>query len=366
MKRICIFPPAPHFQAGKEVGFGTAECFSKCAFSFFFIALPPPRLHLHSNGFNSSKYFFKKAFFFLNMHSPIPNPFPSQNAPPHHTTPMSKPTLPETYVVPEVWQTPENLGGKWGGTNRPTAGAREEEELQRGVHDLQLYSLGTPNGMKVTILLEELGIEYDAWKIPITGKQFTSGFVAANPNSKIPAMLDYGVPGEAGEGPLRVFESGSILVYLAEKHNRFLPTPIRKRTEVLNWVMWQMGGAPFIGGGFGHFYNYAPVHIEYAVNRYAMETKRQLDVLDKQLEGKDYVCGEYSIADMAIYPWIGCLDWGYNASTFLGLDAYKNVARWCDIMKARKAVARGVRVNGFRDNAVTERHSKADFADEDY
>ena len=279
----------------------------------------------------------------------------------------TKPTLPASYVVPEVWSPPSGSEGTFGGVNRPTAGARTTQALPRGEHALQLYSLGTPNGIKVTILLEELGVEYDAWKIPLLGKQFTSGFVEVNPNSKIPAMFDYGV-GDGSDEPLRVFESGSILVYLADKFGAFLPpvSEIRKRTEVMNWVMWQMASAPFIGGGFGHFYKYAPVHIEYAVNRYSMETKRQLDVLDKQLEGKEYVCGEYSIADMAIFPWVTVLKWGYYAGDFLQVDSYKNVAAWCERLRERKAVRRGERVNGYFQNKVRERHSKADFKPEDY
>lgn len=277
-----------------------------------------------------------------------------------------KPTLPESYKLPEVWQPPKSSGGEWSGINRPWAGAREEEELPKGKHPLQLYSLGTPNGQKVTIMLEELGVDYDAWKIPISGKQFTSGFVKVNPNSKIPAMLDYGADEQAGSDPLRLFESGSILLYLADKYKKFIPQDVRKRTEVINWLMWQMGGAPFIGGGFGHFYKYAPVHIEYAIDRYSMETKRQLDVLDKQLEGKEYVAGEYSIADMAIFPWIGCIDWGYKASAFLQLDSYKNVSAWIKRMEARPAVRRGRRVNGFLEGALEERHSKEDFKPEDY
>ena len=307
------------------------------------------------------------------MLSFLPHTTPYQN---YHTThiltmstippaPTSKPTLPESYVVPEVWSEPADAEGRWAGLNKPTAGAREEEALPKGEHPLQLYSLGTPNGVKVTILLEELGVEYDAWKISLSGKQFTSGFVAVNPNSKIPAMYDYGVEDGSGE-PLRVFESGSILVYLAEKYGKFLPpvSDIRKRTEVLNWVMWQMGGAPFIGGGFAHFFKFAPVHIEYAINRYSMETKRQLDVLDKQLEGKDFVCGEYSIADMAIYPWMSCFD---DAVTkFLGMDSYKNVTRWIQNLEKRSAVRRGNRVNGYTPTAVEERHSKDDFKPEDY
>eukprot|EP01061_Rhynchopus_euleeides_P044767 TRINITY_DN787_c0_g1_i8.p1 TRINITY_DN787_c0_g1~~TRINITY_DN787_c0_g1_i8.p1 ORF type:complete len:280 (+),score=130.54 TRINITY_DN787_c0_g1_i8:55-894(+) len=275
-----------------------------------------------------------------------------------------KPTLPETYKVPEVWEAPASSGGAFAGINRPTAGARTEEALPKGEHPLQLYSLGTPNGQKVTILLEELGVEYDAWKIGLHGKQFTSGFVNANPNSKIPALLDYAADSSAE--PLRVFESGSILLYLADKHKKFIPQDTRKRTEVVNWLMWQMGGAPFMGGGFGHFYKYAPVHIEYAVDRYAMETKRQLDVLDKQLDGKEYVTGEYTIADMAIYPWVKCLDWGYNAATFLRLDSYKNVGAWMKRLQERSAVRRGSRVNGFGPDALQERHSKDDFKPEDY
>eukprot|EP01061_Rhynchopus_euleeides_P025380 TRINITY_DN4101_c0_g3_i1.p1 TRINITY_DN4101_c0_g3~~TRINITY_DN4101_c0_g3_i1.p1 ORF type:complete len:273 (+),score=129.02 TRINITY_DN4101_c0_g3_i1:141-959(+) len=272
---------------------------------------------------------------------------------------MSKPTLPESYVLPEVWQPPAEVRG----TNRATAGVREEEELPKGSHDLQLYSLATPNGQKVTILLEELGVEYDAFRVPISGKQFTSGFVELNPNSKIPAMHDHGEVDAQG-GPLRLFESGSILLYLAEKFQRFIPQDTRGRAEVVNWLMWQMGGAPFIGGGYAHFVKFAPVHIEYAVDRYSMETKRQLDVLDKHLEGKEYVAGDYSIADIAIFPWVRALH--ANSNTFLQVDGYKNVAAWRERIAARPAVKRGLRVNSSGDDGVAERHSKADFSPEDY
>jgi len=281
------------------------------------------------------------------------------------TTSQVKPSLPEGYTVPEIWES-KDMGAGINSMNAPTAGARSEEELPKGEHPIQLYSLGTPNGVKVTILLEELGIEYDAWKINIFQlKQFTSGFVNANPNSKIPCLMDY-APEDGGD-PLRVFESGSILLYLAKKYNKFWPTDIRTQTECMNWLMWQMSTAPVIGGGFGHFYNYAPVKIEYAIDRFAMETKRILDVLDKHLEGKSYVCGEeYTIADMAIMPWIQCIDVGYNAAKFLQLDMYKNVVAWRERLQARKAVKRGMRVNGFRADMVEHRHSKADFAAEDY
>lgn len=269
----------------------------------------------------------------------------------------TKPSLPESYVVPAVW-TPPEMAGPFGSINRPTAGSRFEKTLPKGNHALQLYSLGTPNGQKVTILLEELGIEYDAYKINIMeGEQFGSEFVAINPNSKIPALLDYSVT-----PPQRVFESGSILLYLAEKEGKFLPTDARKKTECMNWLMWQMGTAPYIGGGFGHFYNYAPVRIEYAIDRFTMETKRILDVLDQHLEGKEYICDdEYSIADMAIYPWIAVLSTGYRASEFLQLESYHNVQKWMTTIASRPAVKRGLRVNGFGPDAIPERHSPADF-----
>eukprot|EP00899_Mesostigma_viride_P019808 jgi/Mesvir1/27829/Mv07508-RA.1 len=266
------------------------------------------------------------------------------------------PSLPAEYQVPDVWTPPQ--GEMMGGMNRPTAGARREQTLPCGKHDIQLYSLGTPNGQKVTIMLEELGVDYDAWSIKIFSMdQFGSDFVKVNPNSKIPAVLDRSM-----DPPLRVFESGSILLYLAEKHGRFIPKDIRQRTECMNWLMWQMGTAPFLGGGFGHFYKYAPVKIQYAIDRYSMETKRICDVLDKQLEGKTYVCGEeYTIADMAIFPWIRCLEVGYGAAKFLSLHEYKNVQRWLGTVGSRDAVKRGLRVNGMYPGDLTERHSPADF-----
>lgn len=268
---------------------------------------------------------------------------------------------PEGYEVPKVWK-PVEMDGTMGSMNRPTAGERFEAELPRGEHGLQLYSLGTPNGNKVTILLEELGVDYDAYKINIMElQQFGSGFVNANPNSKIPALLDYSADDSSDE-PLRVFESGSILLYLAEKYGKFIPKDLRKRTECMNWLMWQMGTGPYLGGGFGHFYNYAPVKIEYAIDRFSMETKRIVDVLEKHLDGKEYVCDdEYTIADMAIYPWIRCLDVHYNAKEYLQLEEYTNVQRWMKSLEAREAVQRGLRVNGFGPDAVVERHSIKDF-----
>jgi GSH-dependent disulfide-bond oxidoreductase len=275
--------------------------------------------------------------------------------------PPTKPSLPEGYVVPKVWEE-KAAEGAMAAMNRPTAGARNEKALPVGEHPLQLYSLGTPNGIKVTILLEELneakGVEYDAWKISIFQlEQFGSGFVDVNPNSKIPALMDHEF-----KPPLRVFESGNIMKHIAEKHDMFIPSDFRAKTECFNWLFWQMASAPFMGGGFGHFYNYAPYKIEYAIDRYTMETKRQLDVLDKHLVDKQWMCGdEYTIADMAIWPWIMCLEKFYKASEFLQLDSYVNVKAWCGRMLARPAVQRGMRVNGFGDDAVTERHSKADF-----
>ena len=247
--------------------------------------------------------------------------------------------------------------------NRPTAGARSEKKLPVGEHELQLYSLGTPNGIKCTILLEELndlsGVEYDAWKIDIFAlDQFGSEFVAANPNSKIPTLLDY-----AFKPPIRVFESGHILKYVAEKHgSAFIPTDPRAKTECFNWLFWLQGSAPYIGGGFGHFYKYAPVQVKYAVDRFTMETKRLLDVLDKELATKEYIAGEYSIADMCIWPWIMCVVKFYKAEEFVQLQDYKNLMAWYKRIEARPAVQRGCRVNGFGDDALTERHSKADFA----
>lgn len=272
------------------------------------------------------------------------------------------------YVPPKVWVPPASSGGTFAAINRATAGATHEKPLPVGKHPLQLYSLATPNGVKVTIMLEELlalghaGAEYDAWLIKINeGEQFSSGFVDINPNSKIPALVDH-----SGAQPLRVFESGSILFYLAEKFGAFLPTETAARTETMNWLFWQMGSAPFVGGGFGHFYAYAPEKFEYPIDRYAMEAKRQLDVLDRQLAGHRYVAGdEYTIADMAIWPWYGGLVRGelYEAGEFLSVHEYKNVRRWADEIGARPAVKRGRKVNRVRgkpENQVPERHSAAD------
>ena len=273
-----------------------------------------------------------------------------------------------TYTPPKVWTWDKSNGGQFASTNRPIAGATHEKELPRGKHALQLYSLATPNGQKVTIMLEELveaGLlaDYDAWLLSISGDQFGSGFVGVNPNSKIPAMMDY-----SGDEPLRLFESGSILVHLAEKFGAFLPAKGAGRTEVMNWLMWQMGSAPFVGGGFGHFYAYAPEKYEYPINRYAMETKRQLDVLDRRLAEVPFVAGDdYSIADMAIWPWYGGLVLGraYNAAEFLDVKSYKNVVKWAEKIDARPAVKRGRIVNkswGTEEEQVQNRHSAADFA----
>jgi len=279
-----------------------------------------------------------------------------------------KPSYPEDYVLPTVWENPV-MEGTFGSINRPTAGARSNKELPRGEHPLQLYSLGTPNGVKVTILLEELGVEYDAWYISIMEQeQFTSGFVAVNPNSKIPAMLDYDHAG-SGDEPIRVFESGSILLYLAEKYDKFIPKDLKSRTEVMNWLMFQMGSAPFIGGGFGHFYAYAPIRIEYAINRYAMETKRLLDVMDKHLEGRNYMVGdELTIADIALWPWVRILVInGYpNANTFLQVESYHHLMKWYNLLAERKGFQRGVKVNSFLPDSVRERHSKDDFSPDEY
>jgi GST-like protein len=280
------------------------------------------------------------------------------------------PALPSDYVVPKVWSWDSPSGGQFANINRPIAGATHDKVLPVGDHPLQLYSLGTPNGQKVSIMLEELlaagheGAEYDAWYIDIgEGDQFGSGFVEINPNSKIPALLDRSNP----DRPQRVFESGSILLYLAEKFGAFLPKDLSARTEALNWLFWQMGSAPFLGGGFGHFYNYAPIKIQYAIDRYAMETKRQYDVLDRHFAEHRYAAGEdYSIADMAIWPWYGAvaLGQGYQgASEFLALRDYKNVMRWTEEVAARPAVQRGRRVNRKVENDpsfIRERHSAAD------
>jgi GST-like protein len=277
--------------------------------------------------------------------------------------------LPPGYEPPKVWTWNPGNGGKFANINRPIAGATHAKELPVGRHPLQLYSLGTPNGQKVTILLEELlargfsGAEYDAWLITIyTGEQFGSGFVAANPNSKIPAMVD-----RSGPTPIRVFESGAILTYLAEKFGAFLPTEPAKRAETLSWLFWQMGSTPFVGGGFGHFYAYAPIKIQYAIDRYAMETKRQLDVLDRRLAESEYVAGDdYTIADMAIFPWYGGLvmGWAYDAAEFLSVHEYRHVRRWSEQLLARPAVRRGRIVNrttGAPSEQLHERHDASDF-----
>ena len=273
------------------------------------------------------------------------------------------------YTPPDVWTWNQESGGRFASINRPIAGPTHDKELPVGRHPLQLYSLATPNGVKVTVMLEELlalghgGAEYDAWLIRINeGAQFGSGFVAVNPNSKIPALLD-----RSGAEPVRVFESGAILLYLAEKFGAFLPEGGVARAECLSWLFWQMGSAPFLGGGFGHFYAYAPDKIEYAINRYAMEVKRQLDVLDRHLADRAYVAGDdYTIADMAIWPWYGNLVKGllYEAGTFLDVHTYTHVVRWNDAIAARPAVQRGRMVNRvFGDPAsqLHERHDAADF-----
>jgi GST-like protein len=271
---------------------------------------------------------------------------------------------PAGYVVPKVWQWDKNNGGQFANINRPVSGATHDKELPIGKHPFQLYSLGTPNGVKVTIMLEELltlghaGAEYDAWLINIgEGDQFGSGFVSVNPNSKIPALMDYSTT-----PPTRLFESGSILFYLAEKFGAFLPTEHHKRAETMNWLMWQMGSAPFVGGGFGHFYAYAPFKIEYAIDRYAMETKRQLHVLDTQLGKTEYVAGDdYTIADMAIYPWYGgIVNGAYSAAEFLSVEEYANIRRWMDLLESRVGVKRGRLVNRAADG-LKERHDAADF-----
>jgi GSH-dependent disulfide-bond oxidoreductase len=271
------------------------------------------------------------------------------------------------YVPPKVWTWDKENGGAFASTNRPIAGATHDKELPRGEHPIQLYSLATPNGQKVTIMLEELlaaghDAEYDAYLINIgKGDQFGSGFVSINPNSKIPAMMDYG-PKE----PIRLFESASMMLYLADKFDAFLSKDVAKRAETMNWLFWQMGSAPFVGGGFGHFYAYAPEKLEYPINRYAMETKRQLDVLDRQLAEHEYVSGsDYTIADMAIFPWYGGLVLGraYNAAEFLDVGTYKNVMRWAKQVDAREQVKRGRCVNaagGPEDEHLHERHSAAD------
>ncbi|MDR5815180.1 MULTISPECIES: glutathione-dependent disulfide-bond oxidoreductase [unclassified Caballeronia] len=273
------------------------------------------------------------------------------------------------YVPPTVWTWNKDNGGQFASINRPISGPTHEKPLPVGQHPLQLYSLATPNGVKVTVMLEELlarghkGAEYDAWLIRIgDGDQFGSGFVGANPNSKIPALVD-----RSGPTPVRVFESGAILLYLAEKFGEFVPTDFSERAEVLSWLFWQMGSAPYLGGGFGHFYAYAPSKMEYPIDRFAMETKRQLDVLDKRLAEHRYIAGDdYSIADIAIWPWYGGLAKGrlYGAAEFLAVDEYKHVQRWASEIDARPAVQRGRMVNrtfGEPSEQLHERHDAGDF-----
>ena len=273
------------------------------------------------------------------------------------------------YVPPKVWTWNKENGGKFASINRPSAGPTHDKPLKVGRHPLQLYSLGTPNGVKVTILLEELlalghaGAEYDAWLINIgDGDQFGSGFVSANPNSKIPALVDH-----SGPEPIRIFESGAIMIHLAEKFGAFLPTQPAARAECLSWLFWQMGSAPFLGGGFGHFYAYAPYKMEYPIDRYAMEVKRQMDVLDRRLGETAFVAGDdYTIADMAIWPWYGGMAKGllYEAGEFLSVQDYKNVIRWTDAIGARPAVKRGRMVNrvfGEPSSQLRERHEASDF-----
>ncbi|WP_349959750.1 glutathione-dependent disulfide-bond oxidoreductase [Rhizobium sp. ZPR3] len=273
------------------------------------------------------------------------------------------------YTPPKIWTWNKANGGQFANINRPIAGPTHDKELPVGRHPLQLYSLGTPNGVKVTIMLEELlalghsGAEYDAWLIKIgEGDQFGSGFVDVNPNSKIPALLD-----RSGPKPVRVFESASILMYLAEKFGAFLPTEQPARAECISWLFWQMGSAPYLGGGFGHFYAYAPTKIEYAIDRFAMEVKRQLDVLDRRLAESEYIAGsDYTIADIAIWPWYGGLakGWQYGAAEFLQVQDYKNVQRWAEQVYARPAVKRGRMVNRMSGNPseqLRERHDASDF-----
>lgn len=274
-----------------------------------------------------------------------------------------------SYTPPTVWEWTEESGGKWGAINRPVAGATHEKELPVGKHPFQLYSLATPNGMKIGIMFEELlerghsDAQYDAWLIDIgEGDQFSSGFVDINPNSKIPALVDHGA-----EPSRRVFESGSILLYLAEKFDAFMPSDPTDRTEMLNWLFWQVGSAPYLGGGFGHFYAYAPAPIQYAIDRYTMETKRQLDVLDRHLKENRYLAGDdYTIADIATWPWYGQLALGrlYDAGEFLRVDGYDHLQRWARTIDERPAVKRGCMVNrtsGPPDGQLRERHDASDF-----
>ncbi len=275
----------------------------------------------------------------------------------------------EVYEPPAVWKWNPDNNQAFGNINRPTAGAQQQKELPVGKHPLQLYSLGTPNGVKVTVMLEELlaqghsGAEYDAWLINIgDGSQFSSGFVSANPNSKIPALMDH-----SGDTPVRVFESGAILMHLAEKFGEFMPVESAARAECLSWLFWQMGATPLMGGGFGHFYAYAPVKIEYAIDRYTMEVKRQLDLLDQNLAQRQFICGdEYTIADMAIWPWYGAVvrNLVYQAAEFLEAHTYTNLSRWTDEVGKREAVKRGQMVNrpfGDKSKQLLERHDASDF-----
>ena len=275
----------------------------------------------------------------------------------------------DIYTPPKVWSWDKQSGGKFAAINRPIAGATHDKELPIGKHPFQLYSLGTPNGVKVTIMFEELlalghsDAEYDAWLINIgEGAQFGSGFVEVNPNSKIPALMD-----RRGAEPVRIFESGAMLMYLAEAFNEFLPSTMPERSECLSWLFWQMGSTPFLGGGFGHFYAYAPEKYEYPINRFAMEVKRQLDVLDQTLATREYLAGDkYSIADMATHPWYGTLVSGalYDAQEFLDVASYTNVIRWAEQIQARPAVQRGLRVNrvwGDKSRQLAERHDASDF-----
>ncbi len=272
------------------------------------------------------------------------------------------------YIPPRVWTWDKESGGQFASINRPIAGPTHDKDLPVGRHPLQLYSLGTPNGVKVTVMLEELlqlghsGAEYDAWLIRISeGDQFSSGFVEVNPNSKIPALLD-----RSGAEPVRVFESGAILVYLAEKFGAFLPTGGAARAECLSWLFWQMGSAPFLGGGFGHFYAYAPTKMEYAIDRFTIETKRQLDVLDRRLGETRYIAGgDYTIADMAIFPWYGGLlkNWMYGGAEFLDAPSYKHVNRWADMLLERPAVRRGRMVNRVSGDPSTQLHERHDASD---
>ncbi len=282
---------------------------------------------------------------------------------------MSENTPPTAYVPPAVWTWHQANGGQFANINRPVAGATHDKPLPVGQHPFQLYSLATPNGVKVAVMLEELlelghqGAEYDAWLINLKeGEQFGSGFVGVNPNSKIPALMDH-----SGPQPVRVFESGAILIHLAEKFGAFLPTTQPARAQCLSWLFWQMGSAPFLGGGFGHFYAYAPIKIEYAIDRYAMEVKRQLDVLNQHLAERTYLAGEdYTVADMAVWPWYGALVKGqlYGAGEFLQVHEYTHVVRWADLIAQRPAVQRGRKVNrtwGEPSSQLPERHCAADF-----